>query len=82
MSAPKRPADFRPEISAHGDPSPHEHAARWFAHVQAGRISTDPGTTPAQLLNHLRNEEVLLGQSPASSRSLRFATPAPYRKPR
>lgn len=82
MSAPKNPAPLPPEIPAHGDPGPHEHAARWLAHVEAGRISTDPGTTPEQLLNHRRNEEVLLGRSPPRPRSLRFATPEPYRKRR
>ena len=44
------------------------HSARvayeeWQAHVDAGRIGKRNAPTPAQLLRHMRNEEVLLGRA-------------------
>ena len=65
------------------DPVRHQHVARWLAHVAAQRIGPfvrpnaslleagNPGTTPAQLLAHHRNEQTLLG--PVAARTVRFA---------
>lgn len=64
----------REPSSPPGDTRLADHAADWLRHVEAGAIATNPGTTPAQMLTHLRNEEVLLGRA----RTVKFAVPAAY----
>lgn len=44
-----------------GDPQPREHAARWLAHLAAGRVACDPGTTPAQVRRHARHAAIFGG---------------------
>ncbi|QQN73525.1 hypothetical protein [Croceicoccus sp. YJ47] len=44
-----------------GDIDHLDHARRWADHVAQGRIGEGPRTTPALLIQHMRNEEVLLG---------------------
>ncbi len=61
-------------VPAHGNTAPHDHVASWLDLVASGAIASDPLTTPAQHLTHLRNEEAVLGRA----RSLTFPTPKPY----
>tara|TARA_B100000678_G_scaffold278368_1_gene273052 strand:- start:544 stop:735 length:192 start_codon:yes stop_codon:yes gene_type:complete len=46
-------------------PTPSARVAyeEWQRHVDAGRIGKRNTPTPAQLLRHMRNEEVLLGRA-------------------
>jgi hypothetical protein len=53
------PAASRPYGGA--TPSARVAYEEWQRHVDAWRIGKGPSTTPAQLLRHMRNEEVLLG---------------------
>ena len=63
------------EIPPPSDRDALEHARRWLEHVEVGRIGRGAVTTPAIALQHLRNEEVVLGRS----RTFSFPTPEPYR---
>ena len=61
------------EIPAPSDRDTIDHARRWRAHVEAGRIGTGTPSTTEIALQHLHNEEVLWG------RARTFAYPAPRR---
>ncbi|MCP5388582.1 MAG: hypothetical protein H6915_02340 [Novosphingobium sp.] len=52
-----------PVIPHFADTDQREHDLRWLDHVRAGRIGPGPTTTPRQLLQHMRNEEVFLGKA-------------------
>ncbi|MGB7406979.1 MAG: hypothetical protein WA908_00595 [Pontixanthobacter sp.] len=51
-----------PPILPSNHPDPIEHEKRWLAHVRAGRIGSNPGTSRALLRRHINNELVLLGE--------------------
>lgn len=62
-------------IPAYHDREALDHARRWLAHVESGRIGSpcrptatlleagyDPGTTREQEMRHLRNELIVRGR--------------------
>lgn len=62
-----KPSPQYPALAANPAISDRQYFEEWQAHVDAGRIRKGAGggagTTPAQLLRHMRNEEVLLGKA-------------------
>ncbi|MBO81889.1 hypothetical protein AAG607_13390 [Citromicrobium bathyomarinum] len=58
-----KPSPQHPELMGGPPLSARKSAEEWQAHVDAGRIGKGASTTPAQLLRHMRNEEVLLGRA-------------------
>lgn len=62
-----KPSPQHPALAANPTVSDRQYFEEWQAHVDAGRIGKGAkggaGTTPAQLLRHMRNEEVLLGRA-------------------
>lgn len=58
-----KPSPQHPDLAANPTLTEREAFDAWQAHVDAGRIGTRPVMTAAQLLHHMRNEEVLLGRA-------------------
>ena len=58
-----KPSPHHPDLMPGPTPSARVAYEEWQRHVDAGRIGKGPSTTPAQLLRHMRNEEVLLGRA-------------------
>ena len=58
-----KPSPQHPALAANPTLSEREAFEAWQAHVDAGRIGKRAAPDPAQLLRHMRNEEVLLGRA-------------------
>lgn len=58
-----KPSPQHPDLMAEPTPSARAACEEWQRHVDAGRIGKRASQTPAQLLRHMRNEEVLLGRA-------------------
>lgn len=62
-----KPSPQHPDLMGGPPLSARVAYEEWQAHVDAGRIGKrakrGAGTTPAQLLRHMRNEEVVLGRA-------------------
>lgn len=53
--------DYGLPILPPSHPERIDHATRWLAHVQAGRIGTVTPPSGEQLVRHIRNARVLAG---------------------
>ncbi|MCD1621820.1 hypothetical protein [Citromicrobium bathyomarinum] len=58
-----KPAPQHPDLMGGPPLSARVAYEEWQRHVDAGRIGKRALQTPAQLLRHMRNEEVLLGRA-------------------
>ena len=58
-----KPSPQCPGLAANPTLTEREAFDAWQVHVDAGRIGKRAAPDPARLLRHMRNEEMLLGQS-------------------